>query len=1048
MDDLKSEFSPRLTRVSSTRADEEINIGVNANANFIKEDVELTACTTANDGELQLQEVVEDEATMQIDANTVLINNRDTEDERCSSMERLSINALAITNNMDSHISDAVVKQNLMHFVPVPFLSESSDTDLSELEPKVDTTSHERATVGSDEEETLFNNNVCISTNSIDNVTECKDKTDYPNILNEKQNVGGKESEKFLESSMEPKKTSNHSTVRPTLADDGRLVKMSLPTNPINLMQSNAQFLNKSRNFLNFITEKSANIMEKALLPQHLVIKQNSTVHTLMPWSVVEFSVPDMSPRVSDLPNKTKNITDLRGFSTERKNENFYPPQSSIPEFMNVKQDEKQLGSVNDEDAILQDDANREVSTREKVNKTNSVHDPNAETNDNTGESHKYKERANLMAKNIKITEKLEEANLRLEAERCGQAFTEQIQNLEKTVDRLTFELRSSLTSQEAYKKEYIAANKERENMVMKYAVGEKQLIDTQKARDNAECKIKEITREHELLQNKLRQSQGERTRICNILDGKCKELADLQREVERLREDLKMRDVKLKWTQTKLKTEMDVQKETQQKLDKAVARINEMRDECEQVRRESQESIRKFQQSEENKAVTLDQQLKEQQARLILERHVMEDKEMLCLRLQKEVDAMKNTQQALIEENNSLSLKVQDFERNKSTYDCDLNTLRTIAEQRERDVSDLLSKVTELENLKLRLQEKNDSLTPMETEVKLLRSVNEELRCDMEACRQREADMLEFTQKLTDKNVQLQSEFTAIEARAKRLEKEHGPLHEYISKLNEKIKCLEAKLTEEQKVRTEECEILAKHIAEQTQLAQNLAQKLEDSQGENAVLKRKQQISMKEMTRELQQCRKRLEAFEATSPCNSLDVTSRAGSNVSLNTGDTLNGALSDNSTNGEQNVNSGEPSKQALIDRILKLQKDHVRRAEKLDFLEEHTRTLVEELQKKTKIIQNYILHENFGAMGSNERDRHKLELAKHGGIMASVYNQRVSDENMTLELSLEINQKLQVGLEDALLKNITLKDNVDTLSKEVARLMMHGQQRRSAT
>jgi len=48
----------------------------------------------------------------------------------------------------------------------------------------------------------------------------------------------------------------------------------------------------------------------------------------------------------------------------------------------------------------------------------------------------------------------------------------------------------------------------------------------------------------------------------------------------------------------------------------------------------------------------------------------------------------------------------------------------------------------------------------------------------------------------------------------------------------------------------------------------------------------------------------------------------------------------------------------------------------------------------------------------------------LARHGGIMASVYNHRVSDENMTLELSLEINQKLQAVLEDALLKNITLK------------------------
>jgi len=44
-----------------------------------------------------------------------------------------------------------------------------------------------------------------------------------------------------------------------------------------------------------------------------------------------------------------------------------------------------------------------------------------------------------------------------------------------------------------------------------------------------------------------------------------------------------------------------------------------------------------------------------------------------------------------------------------------------------------------------------------------------------------------------------------------------------------------------------------------------------------------------------------------------------------------------------------------------------------------------------------------------------------------MASVYNHRVSDENMTLELSLEINQKLQALLEDALLKNITLKVTV---------------------
>jgi hypothetical protein len=41
-----------------------------------------------------------------------------------------------------------------------------------------------------------------------------------------------------------------------------------------------------------------------------------------------------------------------------------------------------------------------------------------------------------------------------------------------------------------------------------------------------------------------------------------------------------------------------------------------------------------------------------------------------------------------------------------------------------------------------------------------------------------------------------------------------------------------------------------------------------------------------------------------------------------------------------------------------------------------------------------------------------------------MASIHGSRALDDNMTLELSLEINRKLQAVLEDTLLKNITLK------------------------
>lgn len=130
------------------------------------------------------------------------------------------------------------------------------------------------------------------------------------------------------------------------------------------------------------------------------------------------------------------------------------------------------------------------------------------------------------------------------------------------------------------------------------------------------------------------------------------------------------------------------------------------MKEECEQVRKETQETMRKFQQSEENKAVTLDQQLKEQQARLILERHVTEDKEMLRIQLQKEVDTLKHRQQILIEENNTLSLKIQDAEKDRLTYESNLNNLKIIVDQRQKEIMELHNKVSELETLKTQLQQ------------------------------------------------------------------------------------------------------------------------------------------------------------------------------------------------------------------------------------------------------------------------------------------------------------------------------------------------------
>lgn len=133
--------------------------------------------------------------------------------------------------------------------------------------------------------------------------------------------------------------------------------------------------------------------------------------------------------------------------------------------------------------------------------------------------------------------------------------------------------------------------------------------------------------------------------------------------------------------------------------------KINDMKEECEQIRRETQESFRKFQQSEENKAVTLDQQLKEHQARLILERHVTEDKETLRLQLQKELDVLKSRQQDLIEENKRLNLRVQESEKVQLGYENNLSDLKNVAKQRQEQITELLDKVADLEALKIQLQ-------------------------------------------------------------------------------------------------------------------------------------------------------------------------------------------------------------------------------------------------------------------------------------------------------------------------------------------------------
>ena len=82
---------------------------------------------------------------------------------------------------------------------------------------------------------------------------------------------------------------------------------------------------------------------------------------------------------------------------------------------------------------------------------------------------------------------------------------------------------------------------------------------------------------------------------------------------------------------------------------------------------------------------------------------------------------------------------------------------------------------------------------------------------------RKKEAELLEFTQKLTDKNVILQSDLVAFEAKSSALEAEHSKLVARVGELETNCSQTRIELEEERKKRKEETDLLVKKLAEKS---------------------------------------------------------------------------------------------------------------------------------------------------------------------------------------------------------------------------------------
>lgn len=584
-------------------------------------------------------------------------------------------------------------------------------------------------------------------------------------------------------------------------------------------------------------------------------------------------------------------------------------------------------------------------------------------------------------------------------------------------------------------------ARQEKEAMVMKYVRGEKESLDLRKEKEILERKLRDANKEFEKNTNKIKQLSQEKGRLQQLYEAKEGETTRLIREIEKLKEDVNSQIIKVKWAQNKLKAEMDSHKETKDKLKDTTTKLTQAKEEADQIRQNCQDMIKTYQESEEIKSNELDAKLRVTKGEL--EKQMQEKSDQLEMHHAKikELEDLKRTFKEGMDELRTLRTKAKCLEDERLRTEDELSKYKEIINRQKAEIQNLLDKVKIADQIQDQLQRGKQEIENLKEEVESLNSLINDLQKDIEGSRKRESELLLFTEKLTSKNAQLQSESNSLQSQYDKLSCSESQLQSQCEQMKQTNINLESRLLKEEELRKEEVQILQADLTCKQTEVKALSTQVEELKDELVTQRRKHASNVKDLTKQLQQARRKLDQVENGSYDKDVSsMGSRSSSSGSLNARSSAEDRSPENTGSSVAVDNFPEVDKAMLIERIVRLQKAHARKNEKIEFMEDHIKQLVEEIRKKTKIIQSYILREESGTLSSEASDFNKVHLSRRGGIMASLYTSHPADSGLTLELSLEINRKLQAVLEDTLLKNITLKENLQTLGTEIERLIKH--------
>ncbi|KAJ0169897.1 hypothetical protein K1T71_014503 [Dendrolimus kikuchii] len=587
----------------------------------------------------------------------------------------------------------------------------------------------------------------------------------------------------------------------------------------------------------------------------------------------------------------------------------------------------------------------------------------------------------------ILTEQRKENASLR---ERVKQ-YVDEVQEKDQTFKELECKL-------DVMSKRVEQAEREKDAAVMRYASVECAKIEAKRAAEASAKAEKAALAEMELLNNKLKSAHAEKQRICQLYDDKCHELMNNERDLAKVREDMRELEGRLKWTQSKLRMEMDAYKESAERAEKLSQQVSELEAAKEVAATNATDTLR---------AKQLEAELKECRAALILCRHEKEELEKRYTSTSQQLDVTTKERDAAKDALATATLQVSQLTENNARL-----------EEEAAELAALRAQAALADTLSAQLQRETERAMQAEEALSVERAL-------AETCGRREAAALEHAARLTAQHVAHRASTQHHEAKAHALAVDNASLRERIQALESESAHLRSALTNETDKRNKENRVLARKRPNK---------KLE---WEKVKLNRKLQRAI-----EKQKARGHNNLTgphsEAFTDVVEVGMPHKLSSITSLSSGE--GAAQEDRLQNGHSDnlpdIQVREPDRQALIERIVSLQRAAARRAERCEFLEEHARQLTGELRAKSRLLRSLLCDLPAGAVTSRNMDQNKKEIAKlGGGAMAAVWG---GDPNgMTLELSLEMNKRLQAVLEDTLLKNITLKENIDTLGAEISRL-----------